>query len=108
MNPGFEKRQYPRKTSFIIAQYTVAEGTFRDIIKNIGAGGLFIDADREIAVEQSISITFPLFNFDNTIHVYGKVIRRDPNGYVVAFDEPIEGLSCKDGYFPEIVHELDR
>ena len=103
-----DKRRYLRQTSFIVAQYAVAEGTFRDIIRNISAGGLFIEADRHIAVGQPISITFPLFNFDNVIQVYGNVVRRDPDGYVVTFDQPIEGLICKDGYFPEIVHELNR
>ncbi len=32
---------YPRRTSYSIAKYTVSEGTFRDLIKNIGVGGLF-------------------------------------------------------------------
>ena len=36
------QRQYPRSASFIIAKYIVIEGEFRDVIKNIGAGGLFI------------------------------------------------------------------
>ena len=102
------QRQYPRRTSFIIAEYTVAEGTFRDIIRNIGAGGLFIDTNRDLAVGQDISITFPLFNFDNLIQTHGKVVRKDPDGLAVSFSTPIEGLICKEGYFPEIVNEIDR
>ena len=48
---GFpNNRQYPRRTAYIIAEYIVIEGSFRDIIKNIGAGGLFIRTDRKIAV----------------------------------------------------------
>ena len=103
-----EKRQYPRKTSYIVAEYTVLEGTYRDIIKNIGAGGLFIRTSRKIAVGQPISIQFPLFDFDNIIHAKGRVVRRDPDGIAVTFNDAIDGLVCKKGYLPEIVHESDR
>lgn len=48
MTPMIDKRRYLRQTSFIVAQYTAAEGTFRGVIRNISAGGLFIDADRKI------------------------------------------------------------
>jgi len=48
------KREYARRTSFIIAEYTIQEGTFRDVIKNHGAGGLFIKTGRKIKVGQPI------------------------------------------------------
>lgn len=103
-----EKRQYPRRASYIIAKYTVIEGTFRDVVKNIGAGGLSVRTNRKIAVGQPISIEFPLFQFDNTLQVSGRIVRKDLNGFVVTFSKPIEGLICRKGYFPEIVHEGDR
>jgi Tfp pilus assembly protein PilZ len=103
-----EQRQYSRRTAYIIAEYTVLEGKFRDIIKNIGAGGLFIKTYRKVAVGQPVWIEFPLFNLDQTIEATGRVVRRDPDGIAVTFNEPIEGLICKEGHFPEIVHESDR
>ena len=108
MNPKKNRRQYPRQASYIIAEYTVIEGSFRDIIKNIGSGGVSIRTDRNITIGQPILVNFPLFQFDNTIQVAGRVVRRDPNGFVVTFDEPIHGLICIDGLLPEIVHESDR
>jgi len=103
-----EKRKYPRKTAYIIGEYAVLEGTFRDFISNIGAGGLFISTDRKVAVGQPVSIKFPLFNFDNLIQITGRAVRRDKDGVAVTFNEAIEGLVCKEGRFPEIVHEGDR
>ena len=102
------QRQYPRSASFIIAKYIVIEGEFRDVIKNIGAGGLFIRTDRKIAVGQPISIEFPLFKFDNLIKVTGRVVRIDLRGFAVTFSGPIHGLICKEGEFPKIVHESNR
>jgi len=103
-----DKRQYPRGSSYIIAQYKVLEGTFRDVIKNIGAGGLAVRTQRKVAVGQPISIEFPLFDFDNLIKVTGRVVRIDACGFAITFNEPIHGLTCKEGQFPEIVHERNR
>jgi len=100
--------QHSRRTSYIIAEYTVKEGTYRDVIKNIGTGGLYIRTSRKIAEGQSIVLNFPLLRFDSTVQVSGKVVRTDPGGFAVTFDEPIDGLICKKGHFPEIVHEGDR
>ena len=108
MTDGPEQRHYPRRTAYIIAEYTILEGTFRDIIKNISAGGLFIKTYRKVAVGQPITVRFPLFNFDQIIESTGRVVRRDTDGFAVTFHETIEGLVCKDGHFPEIVHEADR
>lgn len=105
MNSRPEKRRYPRRTSYIIAEYTVREGTFRDIIKNIGAGGLFIKTTRKVSAGQPVSIKFPLFDFDQIIEVHGRVVRRDTDGVAVAFNKAIKGLICRERQFPDIVHE---
>lgn len=101
-------RRFPRRAAFIIARYTVQEGTFRDIIKNIGAGGVLVSTWRKIAQGQPIELHFPVFDFEKQLRVTGQVVRSNPRGFAVAFDRPIEELICKEGHFPEIVHEGDR
>jgi Tfp pilus assembly protein PilZ len=101
-------RSHQRRTSYIIAEYTVREGVFRDIIKNIGANGLFVSTKRPVALNQEIVIKFPLFQFDHVIQATGRIVRCTANGFAVVFNEPIEGLICKKGEFPKIVHEIDR
>ena len=105
---GENQRQHPRRASFIIVEYEVAEGKFRDIMKNVGANGMFINTQRAIAEGQSISLKFPLFEFDHMIEAGGRVMRCSANGFAVSFDRPIPGLICKEGHLPEIVHEMDR
>ena len=83
----------PDAIAWIIAEYTVREGKFRDVMKNIGAGGLFIRTSRKIKTGQPILLEFPLFRFENNIRVSGQVIRRDHDGFAVAFDEPLEELN---------------
>lgn len=108
MSPKQNQRQYPRRATYIIAEYTVKEGEFRDIVKSIGANGVFIGTRRNIAVNQPIALAFPLFDFDHQIQVQGNVVRSTPTGFAVEFDAPIAGLICKPGEFPDIVHEIDR
>jgi hypothetical protein len=107
-NNSQSSRDHQRRTTYIIAEYTVKEGVFRDIIKNIGARGLFISTKRPIAQDQVIIIRFPLFQFEHEIEAKGQVVRSTPNGFAVVFDTPIEGLISSTGEFPDIVHEIDR
>jgi hypothetical protein len=102
------KRGTPRRTAFIIAEYTVREGVFRDIIKNIGPNGIFIGTKRRVAEDQTITLKFPLFEFDHLLQIQGTVVRRTPSGFAVSFDEPIAGLTGENGQFFDIVHEIDR
>lgn len=102
------QRRFPRRAAFIIASYTVNEGSFRDIIKNIGATGVFVSTWRRIAESQPIELRFPVFDFETPMQVAGRVVRSDPKGFSVMFDRPIDGLICREGHFPEIVHESER
>jgi hypothetical protein len=106
--PHPNQRKFPRRTAYIIAKYTVREGTFRDIIKNIGATGIFVNTTRSIAKGQPITLEFPVFDFENQMQVKGVVARSGRKGFSVVFDQPIDGLICKEGRFPEIVHEGNR
>ena len=101
------QRQFARQAAFIIAEYTTKEGTFKDVIKNIGANGLFVRTWRKFVAEESIVLRFPLFRLDHMLQVSGKILRNDHDGFAVSFDRPIQGLVCKDGHLPEIVNEGD-
>ncbi len=102
-----DRRIRPRRASFIIAHYKVKEGKFRDIIKNISAGGLVIRTKRTIATGQHIELSFPLFDFKQPVKVTGMVVRTEPGGFAVEFDTPIKAIDNGKS-LEEIVHELDR
>ena len=102
------RRKHPRNASYIVGKYKMLKGTFRDVIKNIGVGGLSVRTNRKVAVGQPITIESSLFNFDSMMKITGRIVRRDLAGFAVTFNEPIHGLACKEGHFPEIVNERDR
>ena len=103
-----DARAHPREGALIIAQYTTAKENAHCLIKNISAGGLFVKTSWKLDVGEPITLTFPLFDVDETITVSGTVSRIEPLGFAVAFDQPIEDLVCEKGHFPKIVNEADR
>ena len=102
MTANKDHRDFPRRAAFLVAEYRTDEGTFRDVIKDISANGLFVKTWRKFVAEEPVLIRFPLFRPDQMIQVSGKIVRNDYDGFAVSFDEPILGLTCKDGYLPEI------
>ena len=103
-----ERRKHGRRACYIIANYEIRDGAYRDIIRNIGAGGLFINTHRPFEVGQEITLSFPLFNFDESMELKCKITRTTPSGFAVEFEEGIIELELKNGEFPDIVHELER
>lgn len=90
MNPVPNRRQYDRHPAQFSAKYTVRQGTFRDLIRNICARGIFVSTRRKIERGQSIDLQLPVFAFKRRISLTGKVVRCNASGFAVVFDQPIE------------------
>ena len=87
-----DNREHPRKNTSI---YVVCSGSnhyFRDFIKNISAGGLFIETETPLFVNQELITTFFLPGVKDPIKIKGKVVRTDSKGIAVKFDEPIPDI----------------
>jgi len=108
MKATSDMRAHTREDALIIAEYTTSKEKSHCLIKNISAGGLFVKTSRKLDVGQSITLTFPLFDIDETITVSGTVSRIEPLGFAVTFNQPIDDLVCEKGHFPKIVNEGDR
>jgi hypothetical protein len=89
-------------------KYTVKEGSYRDIIENIGAGGAFISTRRKIVQGRPINIQIPIFAFGKRLSIMGTVVRCESNGFAVMFNEAIEARLLKEGRFPGNVNEGHR
>lgn len=107
MSPTNDKRRYARHAVPFSAKYSVKEGTFRDLIGNIGAGGIFFNSRRKIQLNQTISIRFPTLAFENRFYTTGMVVRCSAEGFAVMFNEPIEEKLSIEGQFPGILSERD-
>jgi hypothetical protein len=87
-----EKRKYPRKRISIYAVCSGADSYFRDYIQNIGAGGIFIQTQSPLFINQELTTTFFLPASKAPIKAKGKVVRTDSNGIAIEFDEAIPDI----------------
>ena len=83
--PFKERRKHERKPFFIVVDYSAEERVYKDWIKNISAGGVFIETHMPFSVGQEVSLTFPLPNYQKYIKIIGKVVRIDLQGIGVRF-----------------------
>jgi hypothetical protein len=90
MKTARNRRRYPRHKAQFSAKYTAKEGTHRDLIQDIGAGGVFICTRQMIAQGRSINVQFPILVFDKRLSLMGRVVRCNATGFAVMFDTPIE------------------
>ena len=107
MDSVAHRRQYPRYSTVFSTKYRLREGTFRDLIRDIGAGGVFISTRRPIKQGRSINIQLPIFAFEKRLSIMGSVVRCEPGGFAVMFNEPVDVKLFKDGRFPGNV-DADR
>ncbi len=83
-------REHPRKHTSIYAVCSGHNLYFRDFIKDISAGGLFIETETSLFINQELVITFFLPDTRAPVKIKGKVVRTDSKGIGVKFDEAID------------------
>jgi hypothetical protein len=82
-----EDRKHNRRHTSIYAVFSGQDCYFRDYIKDISAGGLFIETDTALFINQELVITFFLPGAKKPIKIRGKVVRTDPKGFGIKFDD---------------------
>ncbi|HAY38384.1 MAG TPA: hypothetical protein DCY53_03000 [Desulfobacteraceae bacterium] len=83
-----EKRKYPRKSTLIDITYSSDQRRiFEDFVRNISAGGLFIETNLITELGQKLTMTFSHPDSGDPIKVSGNVIRVDSRGIGVKFNK---------------------
>ncbi len=89
-SPKEEKRAYIRKPFFMSVDYSTQDRVYRDFIKDISTGGVFIETLRPLPVGQEISMAFSFPNLRQNFRISGNVVRMGPKGIGIAFIESNE------------------
>ncbi len=76
-----EKRKYPRKDTFLTIDCSGNICTFTDFIQNISVGGLYIETQIPLFVDQELSMSFFLSDNETSIKITGSIVRVDEIGY---------------------------
>ena len=92
-NSKDEKRKYPRKTTLMDITYSSDQRrVFEDFVRNISAGGLYIETNLVTELGQQLNMTFSHPESGIPIKVSGKIIRVDSGGIGVRFNKLLSDL----------------
>jgi hypothetical protein len=81
-----ERRQHPRKPCFITTDFAIQDRVFREFIRNIGPGGVFIKIMTPIFNETGTTLVFSLPNHSEPFKVAGHIVWTGLGGVGLQFD----------------------
>jgi hypothetical protein len=84
-----EKRKYYREPISIYAICEVKNRDFRDFTKDISTGGTFIETKANLSLDEDLVITLFNTSFEIPLRTGGKIVRVDPKGVGVKFNQTI-------------------
>lgn len=90
MTTALNRRRHTRHTARFSAKYTAKEGSYRDLVKDIGAGGVFVCTRRKMVQDRTINLQIPILVFGKRLSLMGTVVRCNATGFAVRFDNPID------------------
>ena len=79
-----DRRQHPRKPCSIpvtLASWRV----FTELIKNISAGGVFVETSEPFSTGEAVSLMFSIPNHEEQVKITGRIAWRTPGGVGVEF-----------------------
>ena len=82
------RREHLRKDTSIYALFKTNGLSFREYIKNISAGGLFVETGIPISASNELFMQFVHPDSKNLIKVNGEIVRIDSKGIGVKFGKP--------------------
>lgn len=90
-----DQRKHGRKHCKRPATIAVGDNRYEGVAKNISAGGMFIETPATVSVGQEVSLILSLFSFEDPVNITGKVVRSEPLGVAVKFDDVIQNFVNK-------------
>ncbi len=88
-----EKRKYPRRSTLLDISYSSDQRRiFDDFVRNISAGGLYIETNLVTELGQKLTLTFSHPDSSDPIKILGKIVRVDSGGIGVKFNKLLSGL----------------
>jgi Tfp pilus assembly protein PilZ len=80
-----QKRKHERKAFLTTLDYSTESGSYRDFIKDISIGGVFIETRTPFSFGEGISMTFLLPEHEKKLKIHGEITRIDEQGIGVKF-----------------------
>jgi len=83
-------RKHPRKPWVIPVEYAAGSQSFKDVIKDISKGGVFIETQEPFAVGQTITMGFRIPKSRKLIQASGEIVRANAMGIGIKFKRQVK------------------
>lgn len=83
--PQVDRRRHPRKPCFIPVTWVTSKSVFMNFIRNISAGGAFIETNAPCLPGEEVAIMFSFRDQEEPVTTTGEVMWRGPQGVGVKF-----------------------
>lgn len=87
-----ERRRAPRAPLTVRVEYGTVDAFFSDFSRNLNEGGIFVETDQPLTLEERVFLKFRLPGESKPVQVTGRVVRistgaaGEPRGMAVEFD----------------------
>lgn len=81
------QRRHSRYACLVGVDYDISDWTYQCYMRDISEGGAYIDTEQPVKVGQRLIISISAPELDRSCAVSGTVVRRDPRGIGVRFEE---------------------
>jgi len=88
-----ERRRSQRAPITVRIEYSTVDALFSDFTRNVNEGGIFVETDEPIPLEEKVELKFRLPGSHGLVHAWGRVVRVEPatpesaGGIAIEFDE---------------------
>ena len=87
-----DKRKHHRKYVSIYAICETKNCNFRDFTKNVSSGGVLIETNTTLSANEDVFMTLLHSSFEVPIRAGGKIVRVDPKGIGVKFENTMHSI----------------
>lgn len=87
-----QRREHPRSGAYITVDLTSVNATFRGLIRNVSAAGVFVLTEEPLALGEAVSLAFPVPDSREMIRVSGVVTRLTEEGAGIRFESQLDAL----------------
>jgi len=81
-----ERRKHARQSCSLKVGYATMDLSYIDYITDINCWGVFIQSDKKVPIGESVSMTIPLHEAEQSIKIIGEVMWSGPQGMGVKFN----------------------
>ena len=82
-----ERRRGSRVPVTVRINYATVDAMFTEFTRNVNEGGLFVETEEPLALDETVVLQFTLPGSDAPIQARGRVVRVEASGMGIEFDK---------------------